>query len=357
LNRPTSFLFYRDNDFISDWQYCGYEDDQFIYCYDLFMYAGYRYAFYVTTEYPEYSGFMWLALRDSSSWEHFGSDNCELCNWTGCVAMGYERDECPGPSATQSAYPTETCSPQKTPTLSASPVPSPTPYLCGISGILYSKHSSLWNENWIESQYANVSADSSSEYLSIKGSYKCESSGSYIWYVDPGNFGDSWYFVLDGETGCFNYSSCDFYFTSDYNSSFHYYEQYLNQGYRYPFYFYTTRDASATSVTLDLEDASENRAVLGSANTERCNTSYCNDVSASRQAECMIPHASSTPRATGTKGLLYTRHSPGSEEEWQETSVAHYSSSDSNSSKHVNVGGTLSKSGGRGGKSSSVGGR
>jgi hypothetical protein len=68
----------------------------------------------------------------------------------------------------------------------AVPNPSPTPYGCGISGILYSIHLAGSEETWIESAYANVSVYSA--YVSMKGSYMCTLSGVYVWHI----YADDW---------------------------------------------------------------------------------------------------------------------------------------------------------------------
>jgi hypothetical protein len=93
----------------------------------------------------------------------------------------------------------------------------------------------------------------------------------------------------------------------------------LVSGYRYPFYFYTTIAATEISVTLYLEDSAGSESVLGSDSTETCNTSYCNDLSASRYAECLVPHPTATPKEAGEKGLLFTEHILTYAEEWEVT--------------------------------------
>jgi hypothetical protein len=316
--------------------YWNHENGQDINYYTLNMYAGYRYSFYVTTYYSYDSGFLWLALSDSDdNREYFGVDNCELCNWSGCVDMAYDRTDCPGPSPTPTLSPASTATPPRTFSPNPTPSPSSTPYSCGISGVLYSIHSEPAEENWVESDYASVYFYGLSSYVSIKGSYLCQSSGDYKWSIYPSEFYENWYLMLDGEKGCSD--SCVLAFDNAYDfslsSPYYYYNGSLISGYRYPFYFSTTmRSSFFISVDIYLEDQSSNNIILlGTQNTERCNTSYCNDLSASRYGECIPPHATATPEPAGKKGVLYTRHILGNAEDWKETSVAQFSGFSSSS--------------------------
>jgi hypothetical protein len=82
-----------------------------------------------------------------------------------CVDLYYNRDFCSPPALEES--PTHVSTPATTSTAvngppsaniyASTPLPLFTPYGCGVSGVLYSTHSSLFKEIWIETRLANVS--------------------------------------------------------------------------------------------------------------------------------------------------------------------------------------------------------
>jgi preprotein translocase subunit SecG len=305
------------------------EDGQYIDARREDMFSGWRYSFYVRTEWWDNSGWLWLALEPvdgTSGREYFGSDNCDLCDTGGgCIDTDSNRYEgCPQPTPRLTPHIWETGSPRPTPTARATPLSS------GVAGVLISRHSEPFDEEWSEASSASVSIDTeTAQYISIKGSYLCTADGSYTLVVYTGTFGDDWFLIWD------DWFYYPYEFEFDYSGQFYYLSIDFTSGWRYPFYFSTREADHSTSVSIALQDTSGNLNVLSSANTETSNTSYCNNVTASRRSGCVVPDATATPRAIGTKGVLYTKHVLGEEENWTQTSVAEYSGSDESGSGFI----------------------
>jgi hypothetical protein len=267
------------------------EDGQRVYSCALEMTSGYRYSFYLTTPAGLSSGYIWLALYDSDSntREYFGKENCEQCNVSGCVDLIFGRNSCPTISLRSTGLPWDTRTPAPSGSISPIPIPSisvspnemPTPVGCSVPGVYVSKHSNIWDEQWIKTERAYVSYDlgaGGDQYLSIKGSFLSDRSGSYEWLLSCPIIALSYsYFWIDDEPRLFVQHEDEdeqriYSFSLD-----------MVSGYRYSFYLTTSSHISSGYMWLALYDShSKTREYFGKANCEQCNVSGCTDLTFDR---------------------------------------------------------------------------
>jgi hypothetical protein len=342
---PEDYVEFYIDDYSYGFSSWDEESDQVVLYRSLYMHGGYRYSFYVTTYDYFSSGFMWLALHDPvfSTREYFGSENCEMCNASGCADMRYERDSgCPAVSLRPTVPIWETRSP------SPSATPKATPVGCGRPGVYVSRHTSYGAENWVETDHAFVEVDESQnayQYLSIKGSYLSDRTGFFYWLFSQPYYSyyySEYSFIVDG---------------GEYWNSMSYYGQeddqyitsvwlYMVSGYRYSFYVRTTGSYSSAFLWLALLDYygylnyGYDREYFGSENCEMCNASGCVDITYNSDLGCpdvslrptvplwatRSPSPTATPVATpfgcGRPGVYVSRHTIYGEENWVETNRA-----------------------------------